>query len=184
MRDCHLPRKASGKRPPTAAAIAAANKRAAIVAAVAAYGGREAILDDIRGGAFVTDIAADLCRRSGQQVTPKVLGSWLNSSPEWRAELAAARKDAADALVEQAVVLVDGASEDRDSIAKAKAQADLRQWLASKYNRPMYGNDAAANVQVQVNMGDMHLDALRRREVPVVRIAEPPREGPDAEVVE
>jgi hypothetical protein len=81
------------------------------------------------------------------------------------------------------VEILENVKADRDHINKAKAQSDLRTWLASKYDRATFGNDAA-QVNVQLNMGQLHLDALRRRAVPAMVTAAPALPaGPDYETV-
>lgn len=160
------------------------SKRAAMVAALASIGGEDGVLDRVRAGETLKDIADHVSRKSGTRIAASILGSWMNATPERKAALVQARKDSAPALVETAMSLLDEADHDREAIAKAKAQADIRTWLASKYDRQTFGNDAA-QVNVQVSLGDMHLDALRQRTVPVVQAPAAVTDGtPDYEVVQ
>lgn len=134
-------------------------------------------------GDTLRTIAADLAAWAKRDISPGVLGAWLNADPARRALLVQSRKDSAPALAEKAVEILDEADNDRDAINLAKAQADIRTWLASKYDRQTFGNDAA-QVNVQLNLGQLHLDALRQRAVPVVKPtpALPPA-GPDYETL-
>jgi hypothetical protein len=78
--------------------------------------------------------------------------------------LAQAKKACAEALVEQSMEILDDADETREAIAKAKAQADTRQWMAAGMDRAAW-RDANPQVNVQVNMPQLHLDALRARAI-------------------
>ena len=75
---------------------------------------------------------------------------------------ARARAASAASMADDAQALLDKAQP--GDIAVAREQAKIRQWLAGKYDRTTYG-DAAAQVNVQVNLGAQHLDALRVRTV-------------------
>jgi hypothetical protein len=137
----------------------------------------------VAAGEPMTEIARQLSKTAEINLSVNVLSGWMASDPKRKAALAQARKDSAPILVEQAMELIDGADEDRDAIAKAKAQADMRQWMASKYDRATFGNDAA-QVNLQFNMGQLHLDALRSRAAIVASTAPTlPPAGPDFETV-
>ena len=86
----------------------------------------------------------------------------------------------ADSLTDQAQELLDGAT--LADIPVKREQAKFRQWLAGKANPERYGEK---QMSVQINMGNLHLDALRQRTVIDVKqdkaLANP---EPDFEVVE
>jgi len=130
-------------------------------------------------GETLRSIAADLSRSANRDISPGTLGAWLNADPARRAKLVAARKDSAPALVEKAIEILDNVDNDRDAIAAAKAQSEVRTWLASKYDRQTFGNDTA-QVNVQLNLGQLHLDALRQRATAAPIL---PPAGPDYETV-
>jgi hypothetical protein len=102
---------------------------------------------------------------------------YLNSCEPGASErLLLARETGADALVEEAVDLLDVTPENRDAIAKAKARADIRTWLAGKWNRPSYGENKQVNVDISI--AGLHLDALRARPV-TPHLADPGTEDAD-----
>lgn len=142
----------------------------------------DVLLSRVAGGELLREIAESIGRTIGQYISPATLSAWINRTPELKRRLAEARKDAASLLAEEAVGILDSADEDRDALAKAKSQADIRTWLASKWDRQTFGNDAA-QVNVSVSMGDYHLDALRHRTLPTVQVQPALPAGPDYEVV-
>jgi hypothetical protein len=72
-----------------------------------------------------------------------------------------ARAEGAAVMAEEARCIVDSVSENRDAIAKAKLRADIRTWIASKWNREQYGE--AKQSAVQITVQQLHLEALRQR---------------------
>ena len=116
-------------------------------------------------GNTLSDLARELTDSCKLTISPGVLGSWANSTKEFKAKLDAARALAAHTLAEQSIQEFEdlkGTEITREEVALAKAASDAKQWLASKWNRKQYGNDTA-QVNVQVNMPGQHLEALRRR---------------------
>lgn len=97
-----------------------------------------------------------------------ILSSWVNSTKEGKVMISEARAVAAHALAEQGMDILDDSDEDRDAIAKNKARSDYRKWLASVWNRPQYGQEAQ-QVQVNVNLPMLHIEAMRKREMPVIK---------------
>lgn len=141
------------------------------------------VLGQVAAGLTLRAIAKDISAAAGLYISPETLTLWINRTPELKTKLAAARKAGAPSMVEHAAELLEEVDTDRDAIAKAKAIAEQRNWMASKYDRQTFGNDAA-QVNVQLSLGDMHLDALRQRVVPIVRAPVPITDGtPDFEVV-
>lgn len=137
----------------------------------------------VASGETLIEVARRLEQDTGLPISPGIVGAWMNADPKRKAALAEARKQSAPILAEQAMEILDDVDEDRDAIAKAKAQADLRTWLASKYDRQTFGNDAA-QVNVQLNLGQLHLDALRQRAAITATTAPMlPPAGPDYETV-
>jgi len=47
-------------------------------------------------------------------------------------------------------------------VSLAKSRAEYRRWLAGRLNAEAYGEDKQALLNVNLNVGDLHLDALRR----------------------
>jgi transposase-like protein len=97
-----------------------------------------------------------------------------------------ARRIASSAWVDDAREIVDSADASSSaSILKAKLQSDFRRWHAGVTNRQEYGTQQ--DVGVQVNIGSLHLDALKARGGPPA-LPKPllslPSEIVEAEVVE
>jgi hypothetical protein len=73
-----------------------------------------------------------------------------------------ARKIGAGMMIEDALDILDNADTNtKGGAAKAKAQAEFRRWLAGKLNREEYGDDNALPAGTVINIGTLHLDALR-----------------------
>jgi hypothetical protein len=134
------------------------------------------------GGDTLIEICRDVGKTIGHNLQGGTLSSWINTDQERRAKIQAARAIGAISLAEQGMEMIDDADESREAIAKAKASAEYRQWLASKWNRPMFGADVA-QVQVNVSTGSLLLDALRQRQVTAVTQPILPPAGPDVELV-
>lgn len=76
-----------------------------------------------------------------------------------------ARAEGAHAKVEEAQQIIDTAPLDRDGIAKAREQASIRLWQAERANKSAYGGNKPGDVNVNVSLGQLHIDALRSRVV-------------------
>lgn len=108
---------------------------------------------------------ARICAATG--LGKKALTEWLEA-PERAALASRARARAADALVAESLEIVDEAGTidpetlervvTSEAIQHAKLRATTRQWIAERWNRDVYG---APKTTVQVNIGQLHLDALR-----------------------
>lgn len=92
---------------------------------------------------------------------------WLRHGPKGAdgkavrlGRMAAVRPDRAESLVDQAQDMLDGATV--ANIPVVREQAKQRQWLAGKADPERYGEK---QVSVQINMGNLHLDALRQRTI-------------------
>jgi hypothetical protein len=74
----------------------------------------------------------------------------------------AAREEAADALVEQGLEMVDGlsATSTTNEIAATREKVNFRKFMAGSLNQNKYGTRPQNNITL--NIGDMHLDALRK----------------------
>lgn len=116
-------------------------------------------------GNTLSELARELTESSGKTISPGVIGSWANSTKEFKAKLDAARALAAHILAEESIKAFDdlaGTEVTSEEVALAKATSGAKQWLASKWNRPQYGADVA-QVNVELNMPGQHLAALQRR---------------------
>ena len=130
--------------------------RRRILADVLSKGGAEYLFEQIASGNTLTALAKEYdCSR-------QYLSTSLKTIPEYGNALAKARQEAADALVEQGLTMVDdldGGSTSSE-IAATREKVQWRKFMAGSYNQERYGNRPQTNVTISV--GDMHLDALRK----------------------
>lgn len=140
----------------------------------------------------IADLGMRCAKLAGIAVSERNVGAvltmWIHGQDGGREMMERARADAAHVLAEEAIDLADDADLDKQSISKAKMQAEQRQWLASRWNRKAYGQDASANVQVNLNLGELHRQALEisKREQIEARATPalaPAAEGADYEVM-
>ena len=129
----------------------------------------EVVYEWVAGGRTLRELSHDVSKKVGQFISPGVISLYTNSTPEGKQMMREARAIAAALLAEEALEIMDDADEDKNAIAKAKGQVELRTWLASRWNRKEYGNDQA-QVNVNLNVGQLHLDALRQRAVPATAL--------------
>jgi transcriptional regulator with XRE-family HTH domain len=130
--------------------------RRQLVERINEQGGVGWVLDRYRSGETIRDIAESL------GVTRSLLGTYLNR--KHREAYDAAKKEHAAASVDEARSLIDKADLFPEAINKAKAQAEIRKWHASRLAREEFG-DSPKNA-TQINIHTLHLDALRVRLVP------------------
>tara|TARA_R110000803_G_scaffold114060_1_gene182518 strand:- start:494 stop:994 length:501 start_codon:yes stop_codon:yes gene_type:complete len=130
--------------------------RKRILADIEKRGGAEFLYDEIASGKTMTQLAVEYgCSR-------QYLSTSVNTVPEYVAILGKARGDAADALVDQGLDMVDaldGLSTSAE-IAATREKVQWRKFMAGSYNQDRYGNRPQTNVTISVS--DMHLDALRK----------------------
>ena len=126
--------------------------------AIHAFGGEERILDRVASGQTVVSLCAEIGVSAGR------FYDWVNKSEERTAALARAREVAAHTLVEQTAEIVDMATP--EDVAVAKLRAENRWRMAKAFNKAQYGDQSG--VTVNVSLGDMALDSLRKRPASVV----------------
>jgi hypothetical protein len=80
--------------------------------------------------------------------------------------LGRARARGSIAQVEQTHVIADEAVTSSEDAARARNRIGTRQWAAERLDRGTFGQQRGPSVAVQINMGQAHIDALRRRVVP------------------
>ena len=127
-----------------------------ILTDVAAKGGAEYLYDRIASGATV----AELGREYG--ASRAYISRSLNSVPEYKKALESAREEAADAIVEQGLEMVDSLSADSttNEISATREKVNYRRFMAGSLNQNKYGTRPQNSVTISI--GDMHLDALRK----------------------
>jgi hypothetical protein len=86
----------------------------------------------------------------------------LNANEEYKRALEQARAEAADALVEEGLHMVDqlDGSSTSNEIAATREKVNWRKFMAGSYNQNKYGTRPQTNVTLSI--GDLHLDALRK----------------------
>ena len=153
--------------------------RKRILTEVASNGGADWLFDQIASGVTV----AELARQYG--CTRSYVSRSLNSVPEYAAALTKARGEAADALVEQGLEMVDGLSgaSTPTEIAATREKVQWRKFMAGSMNQERYGTRPQSNVTLSI--GDLHLDALRKFSADMKRVnSEAEAATIDAEYVE
>jgi len=127
-----------------------------ILTEIADNGGADWLYDQIASGVTV----AELARQYG--CTRSYVSRAINSIPEYKSVMEAAREEAADALVEQGLEMVDGLSahSTTNEIAATREKVNFRKFMAGSMNQNKYGTRPQSNVTISI--GDMHLDALRK----------------------
>ena len=127
-----------------------------ILTEIADNGGAEWLHDQIASGITV----AELARQYG--CTRSYVSRAINSIPEYKTAMEGAREEAADALVEQGLEMVDGLSalSTSNEIAATREKVNFRKFMAGSLNQNKYGTRPQSNVAISI--GDMHLDALRK----------------------
>ncbi len=138
--------------------------RKRILTEVASNGGADWLFDQIASGVTV----AELARQYG--CTRSYVSRSLNSVPEYAAALTKARGEAADALVEQGLEMVDGLSgaSSPTEIAATREKVQWRKFMAGSMNQDRYGTRPQNSVTLSI--GDLHLDALRKFSADMKRV--------------
>jgi len=127
----------------------------AFIRQVKERGGWSVIFDRIAAGETLASIAKDYgCSRSW-------LSRLLNEDQQRKALLQVAKQEGAGAHAEEALRIVDEAPVERDALQKARLQVEHRRWMAGVYDREQFGDPTTP--EVQINIGALHLDALRHR---------------------
>jgi transposase-like protein len=120
-------------------------------------GGDEVVWSLVRSGMYIKDVAQSF------GVSYDTLMDWVKrGGPERSRGYDEAKRDSADALVERGLVTLEEADEQLTSaVNKAAKIADYLKWMAAKRDRKQYGD--GPSTAIVVDMGQLHLDALRAR---------------------
>jgi hypothetical protein len=122
-----------------------------------AFGGEVAIVDRLSQGETVLGVARAL------GISHTAFYDWVDRGGEARAAaLARARARGGQSLAEETLEIADSASPQEAQVAKLRV--DTRRWLASKMNEE-YGDKQQP--LVNIDLGSMALDALRKRSLDV-----------------
>lgn len=118
--------------------------------------GPEFVYEWIVDGGTLTSLADDL------NISRGFVSRKLNANDAYRKALEEARRDAADTMAEENLRIADAMSASDTTmvqVAAGREQIKVRQWLAGVYNADKF---APKGNNVTINIGDMHLDALRK----------------------
>ncbi len=134
-----------------------------LLAEIADRGGPEYVREYIATGGTILDLANELgCSRT-------YLSRHLNANDEYRPVIEEARREQADTLAEEALQIADALADadeiTRERIAVAKERIDVRKWLATVNNPDRYQTNKGGPT-ITLNINQLHLDALRKRNVP------------------
>lgn len=135
-----------------------------ILSDVTKQGGAEYLFEYFSSGGTMAQLASHYeCSRG-------YVSRSLNSVPEYSAVINKARQEAADALVEQGLEMVDAldGGSSTSEIAATREKVNWRKFMAGSYNQERYGSRPQTNVTISVS--DMHLDALRKVNADIAQI--------------
>jgi hypothetical protein len=122
-----------------------------------AFGGEVAIVDKLSEGQTVLGLARTL------GISHTAFYDWVDRGGETRAAaLARARARGGQSLAEQTLEIADAATPQEAQVAKLRV--DTRRWLASKMNEEYSDKQQPL---VNIDLGSMALDALRKRSIDV-----------------
>jgi hypothetical protein len=130
---------------------------------------KKTILADVakKGGAeYVREMASSMTLKAWAaqewECSRNYLSETIRSVPEYARALEGAQSVLADAMMEENVEIADSIPETASStqIAKVREQMQARKMLAAGLNRDRYGSGPRA--EITLNLGDLHLDALRK----------------------
>lgn len=119
------------------------------------------IFEAIADGFSIREVA----KRFGG-VGREIFYHWLEqSSPETKQRWAEARKRSAEAHAEKALDVLDEAGNAEllipAEVSLAREKSGYHRWLAGVLDKDTFGPPNAAGVQVNLNIGELHLNALK-----------------------
>jgi hypothetical protein len=97
-------------------------------------------------------------------------------------QIAVARREAAYVLLDDALRISDEPADDSASVQRNRLRSDVRLRTAALWNRDELGD--RSGVTVNLDLGALHLDALRRRAVTHARVVPMLETGEDDYMVE
>lgn len=131
--------------------------------------GEHTLLEKIAGGMTMAALAREL------GISNLSLYHWIKKDPDRQDRFKQARQLAADAWADECLDIADAA--DNLSANADKLKIETRKWLAGVTAPDKY-RSAPAQANVQVNVNQMHLDALKQLnlggdETPAVEVSSP-----------
>lgn len=128
----------------------------------------------VASGKTQLKLVEEISQIAGMEIMHATMAKWLRDKfgEDATIRLEAARRDGAHVMVEDARGIIEDAdNSSREKLQHAKMKADIRTWIAGKYNRDHYGDNKSTNISISV--GGLHLAALRKPVVTAVVIEEP-----------
>lgn len=138
-------------------------------------GGVERIIERVADGDSIQNIAKEL------GISRSFLSWKVNKLPGVKERLVQARRSRAERWAEEALEIADGVEEDPNKINKAKLRIDTRKWLAGVDDPDRFGTK---QTQVNISLGGLHLDALRKVQADLARTVGETIEGEAQDVTE
>jgi Bacteriophage Sf6, terminase small subunit-like len=141
------------------------------------------VVAQLESGISVRKIGDALRAEAGEESSPQWIYTLLHGlAPEAKERVREARKVGATALADQALEIADRPATSTAEVQANRLAVDTRRWIASSFDRATFG-DAPPKVELAIDLGQLHLEALRRRAVTVERVPEQLPAGPDYEVL-
>jgi hypothetical protein len=135
----------------------------------------EWIVSEVASGVTITQIAKNVAALELPAYPREELSrNWFSmlvnklavpeGSPSAKEQIAAARREASYVLLDEAIGIADEPADDSASVQRNRLRSDVRLRTAALWNREELGD--RSGVTVSLSLGELHLDALRRRNVP------------------
>ena len=123
----------------------------------------------VESGRTMLDLVRELNSEEGLNIMPSMLGNYLRRYwPDATQRLAEARREGAHLLGERSVEVGNERADTSADVGRLRVKSGALQWLAGGWNRDAYGNGRVnPSVQLNLNVGALHLDALRARSIAV-----------------
>lgn len=120
----------------------------------------DVLLDRIAAGRTFNEMAAEMAERMGESCSASWLRGVVAKMPGYKEQSPAARAQAAHALAEEALAIADEPAHSTTDVQRARLRVDARMSLAKAFS-PDFREKAAAPL-VQIDLGQLHLAALKR----------------------
>lgn len=147
------------------------------------------IYDRVSSGTTMRDLTLEVGKACGHNLAASsgILTNWVNSTPDGQEMLRRARANAAHILAEEAGDIIDEADDSKLGLMRAKLKVEQHRWLAGKWNRRDYGEQPQVQINNNLDIGQLHIDAMRQRRIEqgdsTPTLALPTAEGADYEVL-
>lgn len=127
--------------------------RRAFYAKLDAYG-QERIFEELMMGTTIKDLC-DLFEASAA-----MFHYWIRQDPDRQRVYREMRLAMADGLVDEALEIADNSTP--QTLGQDRERIRIRTWLAERWNRQEYGAPSAAPAGLTLNVGELHLTALKQ----------------------